>query len=192
MSGMNVNNREKSMIFYREDMEEDMWIKFCRQAEKDPDAYEWLRVSFDVSDVDDSDDDLFEGETEMNRPGINWKAIYEKIGGYAADFGGRFETLECAAHNGNSVDLDWMMHLNNLIGMPISFDFYIHVNRHLDGCIQDLTKEDIPALMWLVDDYAMNGLIKEDIWDGYDFDSYKDECGYCGWHKRVMDGLKGE
>lgn len=192
MSGMNVNNREKSMVFYREDMEEDMWITFCRQAEKDPDDYEWLRVSFDVSDVDDSDDDLFGEETEMDRSGINWEAIYEKIEDEAEDWGERFETIECAANNGDIVDLDLMMHLNELLKMPISFNLYRHIDRHFDGSVQELEKEDIPALNWLVNDYAMNGLIKEDIWDGYDFDAYKDEWGYCGWHKRVLDGLKGE
>ena len=66
---MNINNREKSMIFYREDMEEDMWITFCHKAERNPNDYMWLRVNFDVGDVDDSDDDLFEEEMEPANAG---------------------------------------------------------------------------------------------------------------------------
>lgn len=124
---------------------------------------------------------------------VNWKEIHEKIGGYAEDWGERFEVVECAAHYGDLIDLDWMIHLSHLIEMPVSYDLYRHIDRHYDDGLDELTEEDIPAIMWLVNDYAMNGLITEDIWAGYDFRKYGDEYGFCGWHKRVLDGLeKGE
>ena len=58
MSALNVNGREKSMIFYADQMEKNMWETFCKIAGKNPDENDWLRVNFDASDVDDSDDDL--------------------------------------------------------------------------------------------------------------------------------------
>ena len=62
MSGMNINGRETSMIFYANKMDSDLWETLCSQAHKNPKECNWLRVNFDLSDVDDSDDDLTEGE----------------------------------------------------------------------------------------------------------------------------------
>ena len=62
MGAININGRETSMIFYADMMEYPLWETLCIQAHKDPAKFQWLRINFDLSDVDDSDDDLWKDE----------------------------------------------------------------------------------------------------------------------------------
>lgn len=181
MSGININNREKSMIFYKDQMDEDMWETFCKQANRDPHKYEWLRVNFDESDVDESDDDI--------NPPTLWEKLAETIN-YAGDYADYLESnpteaLETAANGGCLLDIDNMVHVKSLIGYPISYSLYRHIDKHADGGLMELEEEDIPALMWLIKDYALHGECKQDIWANYDWENHD---GF--WHKRVLEGLK--
>jgi len=124
---------------------------------------------------------------------INYKGICKKIGyddpGYIESY--PLEAIECASHNGDLVDFDWMAYLKYLIGIPISYGLYRHIDTHYDGSIMELDEFDLPQLHWLINDYATNGNLTEDIWKDYDFAAHKDKYGCCGWHERVMKETKG-
>ena len=129
---------------------------------------------------------------------INWKKICNKIEYYESSQGEDFsyaesnpmEAIEVASHNGALFDLDDMVNIKNIVGFPITFDLYRHINTHYDGSLMELDKEDLPQLEWLIEDYVTNGMASDDIWKGYDYEKYQDESGFCGWHKRVIDGIK--
>lgn len=105
------------------------------------------------------------------------------------------EAIDVAKNHGDLYDLDNMVHLKSILGFSVSWNLYTYINGHLDGGILELTKEDdLPALNWLIEDYARNGdkIEKEDIWDHYDYASEQDEYGFVGWHNRVKKGLVKE
>lgn len=129
---------------------------------------------------------------------INWKKICNKIEYYESSLGEDFgyaesnpmETIEVASHNGDLYDLDNMVAIKDIINIPITYELYNHIGAHYDGSLLELEKEDLPQLEWLIEDYVVNGKLKDNIWEGYDYKKYQDESGFCGWHKRVMDGIK--
>lgn len=125
---------------------------------------------------------------------IDYKEICKKIGyddlGYIESY--PLEAIECAANRLDLIDLDWMVHLKGLIGIPISYGLYHHIDIHYDGSLLELDESDLPQLHWLINDYAVNGDLHENIWADYDFAAHKDKYGYCGWHERVMKEMEGK
>lgn len=129
---------------------------------------------------------------------INWENICNKIMYWNTSLGEEYgyaesnptETIEVALNNGTLPDLDNMVHLRGLIGFAITYDLYSHIDAHYDGSIMELSNEDLPQIEWLIEDYAVNGKLKDDIWEGYEYEKYSNEYGFCGWHKRVRGGIK--
>lgn len=125
---------------------------------------------------------------------INWEKICKRIMYWDTSIGNYYdyaesnpiETVEVASANGSLCDIDNMVYIKELIGFPISYDLYCHIDRHYDGSVMELSEKDIPAIEWLIEDYVTNGKIDYDIWKDYDFENYQDEYGFCGWHKRVL------
>jgi len=130
---------------------------------------------------------------------INWEMICGRIAYWNTDLGyiyayaegNPMEAIEVASAGGCLPDMDDMIHLKEILGFPITYAMFSYFEKHYDGSLMELGKEDLPALYWLLNDYVINGkeIMESDIWDRYDFDSYADKYGFCGWHKRVTDGI---
>ena len=65
------------------------------------------------------------------------------------------EFAECSRHNGCLTDFDWMIHLKELLNMPISWDLYHYIDGKYPESLMDLEKEDYAMLMQWVNEYAL-------------------------------------
>ena len=167
MSGININGRERSMIFYADQMDDDMWETFCKQAGKDPKRYQWLRVNFDVSDVDDSDDDL------ENDDIVQYK-IYQLRNMRETSYG--FMPWEFAKDQRFTINDYYMVYSGYVYGkdaLDTLFEMF-NVNRPADFRGHSLSVSDVVAISETTGDE----------WNWYYCDSF-------GW-KNVTDIIKEE
>ena len=89
-----------------------------------------------------------------------WEEICDRIDGYwdlvdDTSYAERhpLEAIECS-RNGEMIDLDWMVHLSELLKMPISWELYHYIDGHYDDSLMDLDESDLWWLEELVRRYV--------------------------------------
>ena len=107
--------------------------------------------------IDDKEhfiDDLIDSDSLLNRID-NLEPEFGSEGSRDFFLGYPLEYVECARHNGCHIDFDWMVHLHEILNMPISWGLYHYIDGKYPDSLMELWGEDYAMLMQWVNEYAL-------------------------------------
>lgn len=56
------------------------------------------------------------------------------------------ELYYCYEHKKSIIDFDWWTHVADLLGIKISYEIYVFIDKYYDSDLMELCEKDIPAL----------------------------------------------